>query len=115
MISGYILNSFSAGNFSGNTQTSTQSSIPVVAVSPQPKVQQSHVDDFAGVSIMPTSTPLDYQSKIDWSKATITPQPHNSTGRLLRYGAFCIKVTETINNIQYRNCEAWEEMQQNSK
>ena len=63
-----------------NSPGSNQQPIPVVAVSPQPKVQKSHIDDFAGVSIIPTSAPQDYESKIDWSKATITPQPSNKSG-----------------------------------
>ena len=63
-----------------NSPGSSQQPIPVVAVSPQPKVQKSHIDDFAGVSIIPTSAPQDYESKIDWSKATITPQPSNKSG-----------------------------------
>ena len=64
-----------------NSPGSSQQPIPVVAVSPQPKVQKSHIDDFAGVSIIPTSAPQDYESKIDWSKATITPQPSNKSGK----------------------------------
>ena len=64
-----------------NSPGSSPQPIPVVAVSPQPKVQKSHIDDFAGVSIIPTSAPQDYESKIDCSKATITPQPINKSGK----------------------------------
>ena len=52
--------------------------IPVLAVSPQPK---SHVSDLEGVNIN-AAPQLDssFESKIDWSKATITPSSTSKAG-----------------------------------
>lgn len=56
-------------------------SIPVLAVSPLPKKIQSHVDDLADMSIIPTS--LDPNNlEIDWSKAAITPPPASKHGKI---------------------------------